>query len=303
MTLEALANEILHEIFEYLDAAELFRSFHNLNHRFNIILFVYFHAYRVNFHLALKYQSDFLSRDYLLSITNQIISLSLSDNNDKTPPQTHIFFSSGLLLKQFMHLRSLSLSYIDSDVTMRKLMIDCHRLPHLTHLKVIKCHPGYMSSTDFSNTIWNLPKLTHCRLDTRSDFPVPTVISSSLEYFSISCECWGLRQVIDLLRYTTHLRYLHIPLNKLNNKRHHRLSSIRSITMLKLSDVHSLHGMVTILRAVPNLTHLKVDAYYIDCNGHRWEQIINDRLTKLKVFHLRMRIEFPGKKNNEKYVD
>jgi hypothetical protein len=38
MTLEALANEILHEIFEYLDAVELFRSFYNLNRRFSTLL-------------------------------------------------------------------------------------------------------------------------------------------------------------------------------------------------------------------------------------------------------------------------
>jgi hypothetical protein len=303
MTLEALANEILHEIFEYLDAVELFRSFYHLNHRFNTIVSVYFHAYRVNFHSVLKYQSDFLSQNYLSTIVNQVISLYLSDNNHTSPPQTQLFFSSGLSLKQFTHLRSLSLCYIDCDVTMRKLMIDCHQLPHLTHLKVIKCHPGYMSSVDFSNIIWSLSNLIHCRLDTRSDFPVPTVMSSSLEYFSISCECWGLRKVLNLLQYTTHLQYLRVPLNKLNNKRHPKLSSIPSIITLKLSDVYSLHGMVTILQAVPNLTYLKVDVYYINYDGHRWEALIDTYLPKLKVFHLRMRMELPGKKNNEKHID
>jgi hypothetical protein len=182
-------------------------------------------------------------------------------------------------------------------------MIDCHELQHLTHLKVIKCHPGYMSSTDFSNTIWSLSNLTHCCLDTRSDFPVPTVISLTLEYFSIFCECWGLRQVINLLQYTTHLQYLHVPLNTLNKKWRQKLSPVLSITMLKLSNVHSLYGMMTILQILPNLTHLKVDTYYIDCDGHRWEELIDVHLPKLSVFHLRMRIELLGKKNDEKHIN
>ncbi|CAF2838373.1 unnamed protein product [Rotaria sp. Silwood2] len=60
---------------------------------------------------------------------------------------------------------------------------------------------------------------------------------------------------------------------------------------------------MAVLRVVSNLTHLKVDAYYINCDGYRWERIIDDYLAKLKVFRLRMHIQFPGKKNNEQHVD
>jgi hypothetical protein len=132
MIFESLANEI----FEYLDAAELFRAFHNLNNRFNSIIFVYFHVYRVNFYSILKYESDFLPRHHFPLISNKIISLSLSDNFNESPPQTNLFLSSGLQLKQFIHLRSLSLYYIGDGKILRKLMIDCQNLLHLTHLKV-----------------------------------------------------------------------------------------------------------------------------------------------------------------------
>jgi hypothetical protein len=56
--LEALANEILLELFEFLDAVELFRAFYDLNNRFNTLLLTHFRAYRINFHSVLKYRSD-----------------------------------------------------------------------------------------------------------------------------------------------------------------------------------------------------------------------------------------------------
>jgi hypothetical protein len=61
--------------------------------------------------------------------------------------------------------------------------------------------------------------------------------------------------------------------------------------------------MKTILVAVPQLTQLKVDAYYINCDGYQWEEIIDKHLPKLEVFRLRMHIQFRGKKNNEHNVD
>ena len=75
MSFELLANETLYEIFEYLDAVELFRSFYGVNRRFNSILLVYFRSYRVNF----------LARYYLSLIIKQIVSLRLSDNDDESP--------------------------------------------------------------------------------------------------------------------------------------------------------------------------------------------------------------------------
>lgn len=47
-----------------------------------------------------------------------------------------------------------------------------------------------MSSADFSNRIWNLTKLTHCRLDVEDDFCRPTVAPLTIEYLSITCQCW-----------------------------------------------------------------------------------------------------------------
>jgi hypothetical protein len=75
------------------------------------------------------------------------------------------------------------------------------------------------------------------------------------------------------------------------------------MTILKLSDVKSSHAMMNILQAMPNLTHLKVDTVCINCDGYRWERIINDYLPKLQVFRFKMHIELPGKKNSEEHLN
>ncbi len=63
--LESFPNEFLLELFELLHAAELFHAFHDLNIRFNALLFTRFRVYRVNFHSVLKHQSDFVAQYYL----------------------------------------------------------------------------------------------------------------------------------------------------------------------------------------------------------------------------------------------
>jgi len=303
MTLEALANELLLELFEFLDVAELFRAFYGLNSRFNALLFTQCRAYRVNFHSILKYQSEFFDQPYLPLVANQIISLRLSDSKDESPSQTDFFFSSGLQLNQFIHLRSLLLCYINDEKILRKIIGDCYQLPLLTHLKVAKCYTKYMSSVDFSNSIWGSPTLTHCRLDMGDNFSMPTVVSLSIKYLSISCSCWWLSQTAGLFQQTPYLCHLHVPLNNLNDNPMLALPYFPSITMLKFSNVRSSKVMKVILLAVPQLTQLKVDAYYINCDGYQWEEIIDKYLPKLVVFRLRMHIQFRGEKNNEHSVD
>jgi hypothetical protein len=109
--------------------------------------------------------------------------------------------------------------------------------------------------------------------------------------------------MFDLFQRTPNLRYLCAPLNKVNDSYHDKLPPIPSMTMLKLTHIRSLIAMVTILQAMPNLTYLKIDTHFIDCDGYQWEQLINDYLPKLKVFHLRTQNFFDNEKQIEQLVD
>ena len=299
MTLESCPNEILLESFEFLDTAELFHAFYGLNDRFNALLFTQYQSYHVNFYYIAKYQSNFPALHYLPLITHQIVSLRLSDNNDQGLPQTDCFFSSGLLINRLIHLKSLSLCCIDDEASLRKFMHDCRHLAHLTHLKIVRCHTEYMSSVDFSNSLWGLAKLTHCCLDMQDEFRTPTIVSLSIEYLSISCRSWQLSQTTHLYQQTPRLCHLHLPLNNLTDYFQTILPYFLSISILNLSNVRSSKAMNTVLLAVPNLTYLKIDMHHFNYDGYLWESIIDKHLPKLEIFHLRMHIQLHCDRNDE----
>jgi hypothetical protein len=54
MNLELLANELLLDLFEYLNGIHLFRAFHGLNSRFNNLLLTYFRFYALDFQSVSK---------------------------------------------------------------------------------------------------------------------------------------------------------------------------------------------------------------------------------------------------------
>jgi hypothetical protein len=84
MKLESLANELLLEIFEFFDGIHLFRTFHNLNSRFNTLLFVHFRKYDFDFRNVSTDDFDQLCQQYLPLIIDRITMLYLS-NYIQTP--------------------------------------------------------------------------------------------------------------------------------------------------------------------------------------------------------------------------
>ncbi|CAF0933660.1 unnamed protein product [Rotaria sordida] len=92
MNLESLPNQLLIDIFELLDSIQLLRAFHDLNIRFNKLLFSYFELYSLNFRSVLKHDFDIICQQHLPLILNKIHSLCLCDN-DETPNLSSLFLS------------------------------------------------------------------------------------------------------------------------------------------------------------------------------------------------------------------
>ncbi|CAF0968900.1 unnamed protein product [Rotaria sp. Silwood1] len=74
------------------------------------------------------------------------------------------------------------------------------------------------------------------------------------------------------------------------------------MAMLKLSHVYSFDTMVNILQAMPNLTNLKVDTFFTDCDGYRWAEMRDNYLPKLKIFRLQIHMKLLDKSHNARYV-
>ncbi|CAF4546851.1 unnamed protein product [Rotaria socialis] len=65
---------------------------------------------------------------------DRIVALRLSDDHD-TPHQIGLFFSHGFTLHQFAHLQSLTLYDVQSNETIRRILLQCYHLVN----KVSEC--------------------------------------------------------------------------------------------------------------------------------------------------------------------
>jgi hypothetical protein len=169
--LELLPNEILDEVFQYLDAGDLFRAFNNLNSRFNALL-------RSQNHLFLSVST---------SDPHEI------DNSHIFSHYIHILIvgrDANIKLKNFPNLRRLKFL----NPTCEQLDgLDAAHLPDLKHLSV-----GYASFCNHSLDAYR--KRNHCTKVFSNGFP--SLIScylfhpetmSTLVYFNQSTQLRILR--------------------------------------------------------------------------------------------------------------
>jgi len=300
MVFEALANELLLEVFQYLNISQLFRAFQSLNSRFNHLLFIRLQNFRhLDFRSISKYDFNFICQHHLQSIAHQILSLTLS-NNDESPQQIELFFSRGFTLHQFPHLQSLSFYQIHSHTIIQDIVIDLLHLSNLIYLNFMDC---CLSSLD--DKIWKIPKLIYLQLhDTSNEKPhfiVSRSFSSSIESISIKNYCMNMNDIYHLLKHKPHLRrvkiYAHLDDEDINVG-----GIFPSITTFELYDERSypqkiyftnhIPRAVCLLRAMPNLCHLTIETPFIFMDGYRWKCLITNFLPKLKIFRFKMSIYF-----------
>ena len=77
MNLEFLPNEILLDLFEYLNGTDLLRAFYDHNSRFNLLLYKQFQSYRFDLLSYSKHQFDIICKQYLPFISNRVSILLL----------------------------------------------------------------------------------------------------------------------------------------------------------------------------------------------------------------------------------
>ncbi|CAF1037572.1 unnamed protein product [Rotaria sordida] len=318
-TLESLSNELFIDLFELFNAVDLLRAFHGLNTRFNSLLLTYFRNYRVDFRSIFKDDFNIFCQTYLPSIIDRIIYLRLSDDED-TPYQCTHFLSAGFTLGQLNNLRSLTFNCVSSDPKINQYFFsDLYCLHHLTHLKFVDCRLFHIYADDFQciiDQIWHLPKLTHCYWEcsfkNESHFCIPTVISTSLQYLTILKNNWYSDELNDLLEKTPCLRKFSVSLESYDKDDrlpidNFILSSLNlAVEKLVLSQVRSQRMMINLLQLLSNVSHLKVEIWYINLDGHRWKEIIINYLPKLKVLQLKMNIHLSRSiddQSNEEKVD
>ncbi|CAF2982610.1 unnamed protein product [Rotaria sp. Silwood2] len=299
MSLESLTNESIHEIFEYLSIHHLLHAFYGLNVRLNTLIYNHIRDHDGLFQSISKSLFDTICIKYLPMNKHRIVSLHLSDNDD-SPQQIECFFNNGFHLREFIQLRSLTLNYIHNENTLKRIMFELCHLPLLTKLNFYQCyfrnHPKYQLK--FVNDIWSLPKLVRLNLNIlpeyKCSFPVPTVISSSIEYLSVTGVYYESNQIDHLFQTTPRLRSLQVEMTCTTSNEHLSivLPSLNQLNIMFHSAQKST--IENLLRNLPNLNTLKIETLNLCLNGHDWEQIITRYLLKLKRFEFKVDDTFPN---------
>ena len=194
MNFELLPDDIFLDLFDYFNGIDLFNVFYGLNSRFNRLLYQQYRTFRFNFHSISKQKFDMICQKYLPLISDHVISLCLSNDND-TPQQIELFYSYFPSIQQFRNLRSLSLSKFHELRVILTIINQCHDLYHLTHLKLVfsSYENNVIHYSSMIENIFNLPKLVHCQSDMsnfeKAYFYLPTKIFPSLKSLSFfSCK-------------------------------------------------------------------------------------------------------------------
>ncbi|CAF3953613.1 unnamed protein product [Rotaria sordida] len=307
MKFEDLANELFLDIFELLDGVDLLHAFHNLNYRVNRLLLIHFRFYHLDFRSLSKNRFDIITENYLRLISDKILSIHLS-NDDDTPDLPYLFVSRGYTLNKFINLQSLSLYYIDCFDILNEIIVQCNHLTYLTDLKLIKCYFN-SEENDFHcliNNIWNLPKLRKCLLDQINSRKIRlnelSMMSSSIEELSLERMICSLKDLSNLFEHSPCLGRLTV--NNISCSKFEQLEIvIRSLTSLKTFFDSSIDSMISLFKKLPNLSHLTLETVKINCNGCQWKQILVNYLGNLKVFRLKMNLNFSPHRNIEKQVN
>lgn len=291
MTLEILANELLLEIFEYLNTIHLLHAFHNLNLRFNTLISIHCRIYHFDYHgMSIDKLNEFFQEQLPLNI-NRVKSLHLIDTID-TLNLSKIFFQSTFSPQKFDYLQSLSLYQIDSIDKLHEIIDRC---PNLEHLALIKCSIASNNRIDPSNLfnkIWSLSKLIYCFFQqlTPAEYQILdirlVIISISIKYLYFYHSSTTFHP-LDLLEYTPNLQRLHLD-TFLSRFYRELKTNFLSINVLKMKLNSKIYQGFDYLQYMPNLYHLKLDIYTDKMIGDDWEDIITEYLPKLKKFQLKM---------------
>jgi hypothetical protein len=288
--LEDLANEILYEIFDYLDIYHIYQGFFNLNQRFQTLILHSNLPIQINISTLSKSTFEYYHKNIILPNKHRINYLRLSN-----PFTVDIIFSPPLLISKFLSLETLILDHINAKY-LHNILKHAALLPKLSSL-VLHLADHIEDPSQLFVHIFRLSKLKSCQLTYQiKDNQNPSSLffiehkRSSIEHLVINGR-FPYNSLDDLFFHLPKLRYL--SMNCLVRCRINIDPVCTSLKYLKYVSLkldginfkqleklikHFFHR-VEILRLTT-----RFDEDYLEAK--RWEKLIISSLPNLRIFDI-----------------
>ncbi|CAF0952924.1 unnamed protein product [Adineta ricciae] len=294
---EQLPNELLMEIFEYLDAYDIHRGFSNLNLRFQNLLVSSSFPLKTVFAEQSLSTMEYRCRHVIAPNTRRLLSIHLYGKRTIRGFFDQYNFDSSLTRLESVLLK---------DVSSHKLLMILsyiHSLPRLFSLTIQFNNDSEDAVSDIFRLVFRLPVLKHFQIsimhyydgDDSDNIVMPMLINekfSTIERLNLDL-ILNANGLASILQHTPQLQYLKCetlvesevidtsPILNLPNLIHVSLSTIDvSFDALK-------KFLIPVCRPLQYLA-LTISGYDVNYrNGNRWQRFIENHMPHLRTFHLK----------------
>ena len=284
---ENLSNEILYEIFDYLNHYHVYQAFNPLNSRFNNLLYHSNTPLHVNMSFLSKSKFQRYLTQMVLPNSDRIRSLHFANR-----PMFDEMFSCSENRSKFNELRTIILDNLLTFEHLDSFASFCN----LSSLIIHRC--DFIETTyELCHDIFSLPNLKYCKISMTGFIKFQSLINSfnsqrsRLEHLSITSKC-DLRQLPYLLSCLPQLRRLSI--DYLSDYQSWKPSIVLPASnqlthiSLKLKAVR-FNRLEQFLAQFPvslEVFRISVDDDLEYFNANRWERLITNFMPNLRLFDI-----------------
>ena len=296
-SIQTLPVEILHYIFDSLDAPTILFSIRSVCRSFRAIVNIY-DRYTLDFKSISKSNFHLLCR--LINPRN-VRSLRLFDDSD-TPNCINLFISS-MRLRQFTQLHSITFSGIEeSELNIMLKRINLNLLTSCS-LDIRKYDDRRRKTThNYLSLILARPNLRKIELGIKN-YRISSLswpLNSRIEYVVIANEI-DFDTIMTILSRSPQLHTLILKQNIFNSlkdtKQTYSFSQVTSLTLEKF--YCTIDQLESFLLLMPSLTYLKLIGERCLLDGKRWEEFVRINHPHLNTFEFFISISRPTNQSQE----
>ncbi|CAF1097869.1 unnamed protein product [Adineta ricciae] len=301
---EDFANEILYEIFDYLDSYHAYKGFSSLNYRFQSFL--------IKSTLPLRINIPLMSSSTFHRYNNHIIQRNLQRTHSIHISNHFMYDIQTLPLVQMTFLQRLVVENIESKC-LENLLNQLTLLSHLSSLSITTIDT-VTHQTPIYQQIFRLSSLRYCKLLLRNQnyhwYSVSSLHlneQSSIEYLIIDYEI-KYRQLKDLLSCVPRLRHFSFQIRPdfeslSSNVPCHVPDSLTYLSLKSNCRLAFEELERTLVNHFPLVEVLRISVSIKTLDANKWKQLISTHLLKLRIFDVRLEVYSSSEVENAAYEE